>query len=721
MKPNEAALYRGWLADAEELNANVLRVYTLLPPAFYRAFRAHRAAGGRITLMQQIWIDDPPGGDLFDAHFMEEARSEIRRVVDVIHGRGEIAPRRARGHGVYDSDLAGDVSAILLGREIEPSVAQQTNAANPNRSGYSGRFVSISGATATEAWFAELLDYLVRYEQDAYNWQHPVAIVNWPPLDPLAHPTETTLADEVRFRIRRGEQLKMPDSIVDDNDATSIDEAKYRISPELAAGLFASYHVYPYYPDFLINDPQLLQARDAEGPNPMLGYLRSLRAHIPYPLLVTEYGLPNSIGMSHFHPLGMHHGSHTEQGQADILARLGRTIRDAGAGGGIVFALVDEWYKQNWMTADFERPAERAAVWLNELNPEKRYGLIGYRTSKEALYGADDRRWQAEPVLLEAAAGGTDRPYVTRVQAAADEAFLHLRMQLSCLPCGTVKPGQTAADLEASPLALALNTAPGAAGIQQLPFGSRVDAGAVFLLFLGGRTDARLLISDNYNPYELTPKPGVPHETQLGYKRGFFAELAPTGFFEEMNVETNRRRFDREGAMFREYRYSRSVLRYGSADPASPDYDTLGLWYVDPRRAAVLVRIPWGMLYVLDPSSKTIFAGFDQGPTTVSRKTAGISIAVFSLAAGARSSELDTARVLESLPAAAGGQVATRRFEWTPWETVRLEPYHKKAFYAIQATFGGQPYAGAVQPVPRPQSGGGSSRADGQRPAVAAR
>jgi tetratricopeptide (TPR) repeat protein len=669
--PHNVQMYAKWLKDSEELGANVIRAYTLLPPAFYRAYQKHMAQGGKISIYQQIWISDPPNKDLYDPAFVEQSKKEIRYVVDAIHGTGDVPPARARGNGIYPFDIARHVSALLLGREIEASVAIQTNIVNGGKRRYQGKYVSIQDATPTEVWFAEMLDYLVAYETDTYNWQHPVAIVNWPPLDPLYHPTEAPNTEEVKYRMKRGEKLKMPTEIDDDNDTVSIDEAKYQISGDLYAGFFASYHVYPYYPDFMLFDPKYLATRDREGVNPVHGYLKDLRARIPYPLVITEYGMPDSIGISHFHPNGWHHGGHSEEQQAQILGQLARSIRDTGCSGGIVFALVDEWYKHNWLTVQFEDPIDRASLWLNELDPEKRYGLVGFRTSKTRLFSGTASDWQNEPVLYHR----QGRRNVS-VQAASDEAFVYLRLNGACVEC--LEPNAK----EKIGYAFALNALPERAGLKQLPFpGGTVNSGAAFLLTLTSTAGAKLLVADNYNPYQLVPTPGVPNETELVTRRAFTPAIDMRGTFQELVVETNRRRYARDGTMFPLQRYSRSQMRFSSM--ADREKDSLAEWYTDARAQAIVVRIPWGKLLVTDPSSRRAFAGFDTTGRLTTAPTTGIEVSLFELQRGA-SQDLAAMSVLSAFPER---NQAPKKIEWKPWEKVAPEPYFKAAFYAMQKEF----------------------------------
>jgi len=93
-------------------------------------------------------------------------------------------------------------------------------------------------------------------------------------------------------------------------------------------------------------------------------------------VLVAEYGVPSSRGVSHLQPEAMHHGGHDEEEMAAIDLRLTREIREAGLAGGIVFAWLDEWFKHTWVTIDLELPAERTRLWHNVMDAEQNYGLL---------------------------------------------------------------------------------------------------------------------------------------------------------------------------------------------------------------------------------------------------------------------------------------------------------------------------------------------------------
>src|SRR5207237_1278901 len=110
------------------------------------------------------------------------------------------------------------------------------------------------------------------------------------------------------------------------------------------AGYFAAYHVYPYYPDFIDLDPGYGAARSAEGPSHYFGYLLDLRRHhAGRPVLVAEYGVPSSRGVSHLQTEGMHHGRRDARARrgAGPMARVAtpraqRHGRLAGRGGSVL-------------------------------------------------------------------------------------------------------------------------------------------------------------------------------------------------------------------------------------------------------------------------------------------------------------------------------------------------------------------------------------------------
>lgn len=581
--PTDSTLYAGWLDTLAAMNANAVRVYTILPPSFYRALRAWNAGhpGRALWLIQGVWTELPPGDDFDDPAWRDEFRAEMRRAADVVHGAAMLPDRRGHASGRYDADVSPWTLAYIIGREWEPYAARAFDARHPGRRPYRGRFLESDGAPALERWMAEQSDHLLAHEFDRYHALRPIAFTNWPTLDPLAHPTEASADEEREWRRKSGlatgaRQLEY------ENDAVSLDARLVRATAANPAGWFASYHVYPYYPDFMINDPGYARARSSEGPSNWSGYLQDLRRHhAGLPLLVAEYGVPSSRGVAHLQPQGWHHGGHDEREMAAIDARLTRELHEAGAAGGIVFAWLDEWFKRNWLVLDFEIPADHTPRWHNVMDAEQNYGILGVYAGDAAtrpVLGGGIGNWTS---------GDRVGPCLT---VSSDASYLYLALEVdSSFGWGT------------HGIEIGIDTRDPAVGQHRLPrSGVKSEVGFEFLVDLPGPDSGAVRVLPEYNRYAARAAPG---EDDLGR---FLSRPAVTrdrhdGRFDPLFVYTNRSRFGRDGTFFPAQGVDRGVLRHGT-EAAS----TLSDWYYDPGTRMIQVRLPWDLLNVTDPSTRTI-------------------------------------------------------------------------------------------------------------------
>ncbi len=700
--PNLMQVYSQWLRAIADLGANTVRVYTVLPPAFYRALKRHNETPGlpELYLLQEIWLIDSDQENFFDPAVEQESREEIARVLDLLHGQGDLPMRKGRASGLYVEDVSDHVLGLLLGRELEPHLVLANNALNSARRSHPGKFVSLPKGNPTEVWLARMMDYTAGYELGKYNAQRPLSMVNWPPLDPLQHPTEASLAEELNFRKKMGEKLSPPPANVDDNDAVSVDDALLRAQPGFEAGLFSSYHVYPFYPDFLLYEPALLAARDHIGPNNYFGYLQALKRHYSnMPLLIAEYGIPTSIGVSHFHPLGWNHGGQNEEQQGELLARMTVNIADAGCAGGLVFEWQDEWFKTNWLTGPFDVPFDRRQLWNNVLDPEENFGLWRYESSQHRLFSDELGAWGAVKPLY-AKSGGPARPRndgadaqrtLRSLSVSADEMFLYLRLSVQSLLLG--KDGIP--QLDRASYLIGIGTRPDHFGGRQLPVISpplRFPHGFNFLLQVGGGA-ARLLVASNYNPYGFVPVEGVPNQVHPELRSNWKPVLSDWSPFEEIVVETNRLRFDRDGTRYPARRYSRSALRFGPLDRASSDYDSLATWSADYGSNSLIFRLPWGLLFVTDPSSHQTYAGTN-GAQVQSVTTEGFSFFAVSFAPGRGTPDfgrfpLAPIPAADSLPAvdSRGVFAQSQTYLWKGWSAIPPSGRLKAGAAALQRTF----------------------------------
>ncbi len=595
--PPDEATYRLLLSEAAELGANSVRLYTLLPPAFYDAFRRHnQKAATPLWLLQGVWTEAPDGDDYDADAFEREFRGEVRRVIDAVHGHLDLAPRPGHASGHYGSDVSARVLGYILGHEWEPQSvgAYDARQETAKRRFFAGTYFSArleDGATPFEVWLARTLDDAV--------------FVSWPTLDPLHHPTESTAREEARLLRNRGEEesAAMTEDYNECEDCVSVD-ATHIVPTRLAAGgLFATYHAYPYYPDFLNLDPGYNRASDAQGPSNYSGYLRDLGAHHgDQPVLIGETGVPSSRGIAHLQPQGWHHGGHDEREQGEIDARLMRDIDEAHLAGGLLFSLVDEWFKRNWLVSPFEVPAERKPLWLNVLDPEENYGVLAARPGTRGWKVTIDGRvddWKGIPALVRQPSGGPERPAGDGHDAAgtlrglsvtSDEAYLYIRLDVERLDAD----GDGAPDWDEVAYVIGLSTYDDARGDHRLPITDEVStpAGMEFCVILDGPGRSRLLVD-------------APYDTR-SRRRPYGSVENSDGRFTEIITETNRRRIGRDGTVFPAEKSSRSALRRGSMRAGDRGVSTLVDWREGLAANSIEIRIGWGLLNVTDPSSRRV-------------------------------------------------------------------------------------------------------------------
>ena len=224
--------YDRWLAGMQDLGARVVRVYTILRPAFYDALAAHNRRHPRTPLyfIQGVWIPEEEFIAAQDAYPTTEAfDKEIADAVDVVHGDASLPMRRGHAGGRYTADVARWLLAWSPGVEWDPYATKGTDSKHAGTPAYQGRFITATAdATPMESWLAGRLDHLATLEAKR-GWSRPLTFTNWLTTDPMRHPEEP----------------------IDKEDMVSVDPMHMKATAEWPGGFFASYHAYPYYPDFL--------------------------------------------------------------------------------------------------------------------------------------------------------------------------------------------------------------------------------------------------------------------------------------------------------------------------------------------------------------------------------------------------------------------------------------------------------------------------------------
>ena len=556
--PGEMAIgyetYFDWFTQIADMGSNVIRVYTTQSPDFYHAlYEYNRVAATPLYLIQGIYMDESDVvkyGDVFapESITMADMRQDIIDCVNMLHGNAVIAAKTGKASGIYQYDVSKYVIGWILGIECEAYLVDGTNKAHPDITSFDGQYVFTENASPFEVFIAQMEELAIAYETDQYRMQRPVAFCNWITTDPLSHPNEPREAE----------------------DSVSIDVEHIKAKGTYPVGFFASYHVYPYYPDFL-NFPSGNSQTDADS---YLAYVQSLVAYHSMPVLVSEFGLPTSRGVTHINHLsGLNQGGNNEQQQGEGLSLMLDDISKSGCMGGIVFSWHDEWFKTSWNTMDFDDSSARPK-WLNVESSEENFGLVSFSAFQSVEIDGDSSDWSAADILTDDG----------QLSAKWDESYLYLRLGVD--------------DFENGTYYIPIDTIAGEGN--RAYEGTRFARAADFLLVLNGKDGTHLMVDPYYNPNYKLYGTMVFQPQDLMY----YAATGNGVFVESQQVICNEMKMPLTGQTVPVQLWDTGKMVYGNSNPASNQYDSKADFCAG--NGFVEMRIPWLLLNFADPSSGKI-------------------------------------------------------------------------------------------------------------------
>jgi hypothetical protein len=189
------------------------------------------------------------------------------------------------------------------------------------------------------------------------------------------------------------------------------------------------------------------------------------------PVLISEFGLPTSRGVTHInHLTGLNQGGNTEQQQGEGLVLMLDDIHRTGCMGGIVFSWQDEWFKTSWNTTDLDDSSARAS-WLDVESSEQNFGILSFDSSDSVKIDGDGSDWT-----------GNDQ-ITPDISVRSDAAYLYLRLAVD--------------DFENGTYYIPIDTISGEGSDRYQDTG--FDRRASFVLVLDGQTGTKLLVDPYYN------------------------------------------------------------------------------------------------------------------------------------------------------------------------------------------------------------------------------
>ncbi|MBT2653710.1 hypothetical protein J7E81_00425 [Bacillus sp. ISL-18] len=655
--PGETAItkeeYFRWFQEIGAMNANAIRVYTLHPPQFYEAFYDYNQIAKKpLFLFHGTWVNEEnliKTQDAFAKVNVDDAKLEIKNMVDIIHGNATLAKRPGHASGVYKHDISKFVIGTIIGTEWDPAMVQNTNKKHSGLSQFKGNYFETDQASPFEIWLAELMDYAASYEAAQYKWQHSMSFTNWVTTDLLKHPSEP----------------------LENEDMVSVDPNHIKASKTFTAGLFASYHIYPYYPDFLNYEKKYLNYTDASGKkNNYSGYLNELRSAHHMPVLVAEFGVPSSRGLTHKNPYGMNQGFHSEKEQGQIDQHLFQSIVAEKYAGGLVFTWQDEWFKRTWNTMDFDDP-DRRPYWNNQQTNEQHFGLLGFEPGKkETAIIVDGAAEDWDIAAAKAAYQSDNKQGLKEVRFTSDSGYLYFLLKYN-------QP----VDFKNEGTYLLLDTI-GNQGQTTIPINQQVkinaDYGIDFLIKLQGPNNSRILVDSYYDTFYYQYGKLLRMISEEPY-----ASQKNNGLFNPIRLALNKQQTIPSTKVVLPFQdYETGVLQYGSANPASKNFNSLTDISMSSDKKIIEGRIPWQLLNVKDPSLKEIMGDVWKQGLSVSEEASGIRAAIVTTAKGG---------LEQAIPKTVNGQLQQKGslvYNWNSWDQPPFYERLKTSYEIMKKTFG---------------------------------
>ena len=586
---DEESYYR-WFGYIQEMGSNTIRVYTIQADEFYNAFYAYNQGREEpLYLIHGVWVNDYVQNshmDAYDERFFDTLIEDCRTLVDVLHGNKKISLGRyaSAGSGTYTHDISQWVIGYILGVEWEGQTVEFTNQNykdQPEYTSYTGKYMYTDGeVSAFEAMLCRVGDQIIEYETERYKQQRLVAMSDWPTTDPFVYP------EKVRQYLSK---------------CAEIDVEKIRCTEHFLSGQFASYHVYPYYPDYLsyvtdwtpygFEDPLAFVDEDGRL-NTYRAYLTALTKHHTMPVVISEFGVSTGRGLAQKDAnTGRNQGHMSETEQGNAIVECYEDIVASGCAGCCVFSWQDEWFKRTWNTM-YAIDMTRNPYWSDYQTNEQYFGLLSFDPGEDrciSYVDGDISEWTESDIVVQGESSSLSLKY--------DERFLYLLVYKKDL------------DFESEPLYIPVDTTPKSGSNFCRGENLLFDRDADFLIRIHGKEDSEILVQERYEALRSTYSRYV-YGFGAYYKENIPDVDSPEFVDIDMILKMSHFHLMDDPTALGET-FPTGELRYGNANPESDVFDSLAdfIHYGD----YIEIKIPWQLLNFADPSKMAIHDDYYDG------------------------------------------------------------------------------------------------------------
>lgn len=570
--------YLRWFAMIQDMGANCVRVYTILQQDFYDAvWEYNQNNDNPLYFIHGLWLNDYvhfSHRDAYDPEFLDAMIEDGYKLINILHGNQKFSLGTDLGSGSYTKDVSPWMLGYILGVEWEDTTVAFTNHMLPERNTYQGKYMyTTPEATPFEAMLAQLGDKLIAYETMRYRSQRLMAFTNWPTTDPF------DWDESVRYYFRKFEK---------------VDVEHIKTTEAYLSGQFASYHIYPYFPDYLGYQNVLgFQVKNREKFTDANGVFNSYRAYLTMvneyhtmPVIISEYGVPSSRGRAQAdRNTNRAQGGMSEKEQAQALITCYEDIMAAGCAGSVAFTWQDEWFKRTWNTMAYT-DLTKTPYWSDYQTNEQYFGILSFDPGEDqsvCYVDGDVSEWTQEDLVFTKDDMSLSCKY--------DEKYMYFYLN------------KRDYDPDNEVLYLPLDITPKTGSTSWAGAPVSFDTPADFLLILSGRDDSKLLVQERYEALRAMFSHRVyakdaylnepPKDTDVFVPIHLMLQVS-----DDPSLELNNTGYD-IGSTF-----ETGALIHGNGNPENPDFNSLADFIIVGDN--IEIRLPWGLLNFMNPAEMMI-------------------------------------------------------------------------------------------------------------------
>lgn len=572
--------YLRWFDYIKQMGANTIRVYTMLGTPFYEAVYEYNTDNDNpLYIIHGLWLNDYvhfSHRDAYDDEILGALQRDGRTMVDIIWGNRNVNLGNESGTGSYRKNISPWVIGYILGVEWEDlTVAYTDHKYKGVKNSYQGKYMyTTEDASPFEAMLAQIGDSIIEYETKRYGVQRLIAFSNWPTTDPFEYNSSIT---EFFGKVAQ------------------VDVEHIKTSDRFISGTFASYHVYPYYPDYLSYETGISHRLDMNGKvNTYYSYLKMLVEYHSMPVIISEYGVPSSRGMTQRDKhTGRNQGGLSESEQADALVECYKDIKASNCAGSIVFSWQDEWFKRTWNTMH-AIDLLNTAYWSDYQTNEQYFGLLSFdpgQTESVCYVDGSIEEWEKiEPIYSK------DN---LKLSMMYDEKFIYFKVDSEQLK-------------ETDYLYLPIDSTPKSGAKYCENYDISFDRDIDFVILINGSDNSRVLVQARYellraakgqsalgiNPFIMPPEKHSAEFKPINMLLRLTAlmdnnDVANMSLHEFVSLEETLPEV-----------YETGILIEGNANPYLQDYNSLADFCYGEN--CVEIKLPWQLLNFSNPNEMKI-------------------------------------------------------------------------------------------------------------------